>query len=205
MLGSLKRRVDRLQHVLPALILVVTLAACSAPGPPAPGTPGIDTSTPLGVPSLTPATPILRRPTPSPTADVGLPAVIITNSQGIATRIYVEIADTPQKQETGLMHRTSMPAAQGMLFIFQGTTTVPFWMKDTLLPLSIAFITGEGHIIDLQDMQPQDLTLHNPAGPYTYALEVNQGTFARQGIAVGDWVRVPAFLPTPPPAPDSSP
>ncbi|HMA33059.1 MAG TPA: DUF192 domain-containing protein [Chloroflexia bacterium] len=141
---------------------------------------------------------------PQPTADRALPQLTLATRTGTLARLYVEIADTPEKQETGLMHRTAMAEDQGMLFVFQGETTVPFWMKDTLLPLSIAFITAGGQIVDIQDMQPLDLTLHNPAHPYTYALEVNQGYFTRHNIAVGGHVQPPP-LPTATPFPATTP
>jgi uncharacterized membrane protein (UPF0127 family) len=210
--------------VLAAGALLLALAsstACVAPEPPAPGTPGIDLATPLptfvptatAVPSVAPAnSPPPTAPgaaSPLPTADVSLPQLVITNNAGSLLWLYVEIADTPEKQETGLMHRTALAADGGMLFVFPSETTIPFWMRDTLLPLSIAFIAGDGTIVDIQDMQPLDETLHNPAHPYVYALEVNQGYFRQHNVVVGNQVRLPA-LPTPPaptlpPVPDASP
>ncbi len=203
------------------LLALVAITACVAPEPPGPGTPGIDLATPLPtfVPTATvapavaptsspqPTTPVAAGPLP--TADVSLPQLVITSSAGSLLRLYVEIADTPEKQETGLMHRTAMAVDQGMLFVFPGETTIPFWMRDTLLPLSIAFIAGDGTIVDIQDMQPLDETLHNPARPYVYALEVNQGYFRQHQVAVGNQVGLPP-LPTPlaptlPPVPDASP
>jgi uncharacterized protein len=204
-----------------ALGLAALLPGCAQPAPPGVGTPGIDLSTPLATLAPLPptATPVPLPPTapppsatagpatasplpfasPSPvvvpTADVALPQVTFNTAAGAAITLYVEIADTPEKQETGLMNRTAMAEDQGMLFAFEGQTTVPFWMKDTLLPLSIAFVADTGRIVDLQDMQPRDLTLHTPAAPYTYAIEVNQGYFRRHAIAVGDHVTLPV-LPT---------
>jgi uncharacterized protein len=195
--------------------------SCAAPEPPGPGTPGIDLATPLPgfVPTATlaPAAPAATNPLPTvsaaasplPTADVSLPQLTITNNAGSLLRLYVEIADTPEKQETGLMHRTALAADQGMLFVFPGETTIPFWMRDTLLPLSIAFIAGDGTIVDIQDMQPLDETLHNPARLYVYALEVNQGYFRQHAVAVGNQVGLPPLptppVPTLPPVPDASP
>ncbi|HUS16351.1 MAG TPA: DUF192 domain-containing protein [Chloroflexia bacterium] len=186
------------------------LVACVPPGLPAPGTPGIDLATPLPAfapptnPPRATATAVLLPMTPSvavppgPTADISLPQVVLTGQAGPPVRLYVEIADTPDKQETGLMHRTSMAEDQGMLFVFAGETTTPFWMKDTLLPLSIAFIKADGRIVDIQDMQAQDLSLHTPAEPYSYALEMNLGYFARHGIVTGDRAQLPALsAPTP--------
>lgn len=206
------------------LLPLVWLVACTTPEPPAPGTPGINLATPP--PTFLPATatpqpstaaltttPALP-PTVAPTAPLGaaqptpnraLPALVITPTQGSAVRIYVEIADTPERQETGLMRRTTMAEDQGMIFVFPGQTTIAFWMKDTLLPLSIAFIDDQRRIVDIQDMQPLDESLHNSAQPYTYALEMNQGYFRRHSIMVGDPVGLPPFPPTPTPAPPSLP
>ncbi len=136
-----------------------------------------------------------------PTADHALPSLVITPTQGSAVRLYIEIADTPLRQETGLMNRRTMAEDQGMIFVFPGATTVAFWMHDTLLPLSIAFIDANRRIVDLQDMQPLDETLHSSAQPYVYALEVNQGYFRRHGIAVGNGVGLPPFPATPTPEP----
>ncbi|MDQ2806166.1 MAG: DUF192 domain-containing protein [Chloroflexota bacterium] len=213
---------------LSALLLLLLLAACTAPTPPALGTPGIDLKTPLPAflpatatvpPSATPppataslAPPVV--PTPSvvvtatpadaaaqPTADHALPSLVITPTQGSTVRLYIEIADTPIRQERGLMNRTTMAEDQGMIFVFPAATDVAFWMHDTLLPLSIAFIDANRRIVDLQDMQPLDETLHSSAQPYVYALEVNQGYFRRHGIAVGDAVSLPPFPATPTPEP----
>ena len=210
-----------------SVLVLLALAACTAPTPPAPGTPGLDLTTPVPAfvpatvpmsPSATapPATAILAPsvlPTPlipttisggataQPTADHALPLLVITPTQGSAVRLYIEIADTPIRQERGLMNRTTMAEDQGMIFVFPEATTVSFWMHDTLLPLSIAFIDANRRIVDLQDMQPLDETLHSSAQPYVYALEVNQGYFRRHNIAVGDMVGLPPFPATPTPEP----
>ena len=78
-----------------------------------------------------------------------------------------------------------------MLFVFDQAQTLSFWMKDTLIPLSIAYINAEGRIVDIQDMQPLDETSHPSAEPALYALEVNQGFFAERGVTVGDMVELP--------------
>jgi uncharacterized membrane protein (UPF0127 family) len=88
-----------------------------------------------------------------------------------------------------------MPEDVGMLFVFPADTDGPFWMKDTLIPLSIAFIAADGTIVNVQDMQPQSTDLHSPGARYRYALEVNQGYFARAGVKPGDKVALPT-LPT---------
>jgi uncharacterized membrane protein (UPF0127 family) len=106
--------------------------------------------------------------------------------------VTVELAATPEQRQRGLMQRDSLADGRGMLFLFEQTTTSPFWMKDTRIPLSIAFIDEHGRIVDIQEMQPLDETLHYPAAPYRYALEVPQGWFARNGVQVGHQAHLPA-------------
>jgi len=84
------------------------------------------------------------------------------------------------------MYRTQLDPDRGMIFIYAEPAAEIFWMKNTPLPLSIAFIDSDGRVIDIQDMQPYSEQLHVPAGPYIYAVEANQGWFAVHGIAVGD-------------------
>jgi hypothetical protein len=101
------------------------------------------------------------------------------------------------------MFRESLPEDQGMLFVFEQDANHSFWMKDTTIPLSIAFIEAGGDIIGIRDMQPLDQTLLSPGAPYRYAVEVNQGWFERNDITVGSTVLIadttPAALPTPTP------
>lgn len=97
----------------------------------------------------------------------------------------VELAATPQQRERGLMRRTHLAADGGMLFVFEQPGRHCFWMKDTPLPLSIAFIDPAGRIVSLADMQPRSEILHCPAADIRYALEVKQGTFRQRGIAAG--------------------
>ncbi len=73
-----------------------------------------------------------------------------------------------------------------MLFLFPSDGQAPFWMKNTLIPLSIAFISQDGRILEVQDMAPQTEDLHQPKQPYRYALEVNQGFFRKNGVSAGD-------------------
>ncbi len=90
------------------------------------------------------------------------------------------------------MFRESLPEDRGMLFDFGGETTTGFWMKDTSIPLSIAFISGEGVILDIQDMEPFSEALHQTNQRYPFAVEVNRGWFQRHGIEAGDTVQLPA-------------
>jgi len=103
----------------------------------------------------------------------------------------VEVADTDASRELGLMFRDSMPPNAGMLFDFKGETTSGFWMANTILPLSIAFIQQDGSIVSISDMQPLDTNTVNAAGPYYFALETNQGFFRAHNIKAGDKVSLP--------------
>ncbi len=120
-----------------------------------------------------------------------LPTLTIINSLGERVPVQVEIADTPEERQTGLMGRTALAEDAGMLFVFDEEQTLSFWMKDTLIPLSIAYINAEGRIVDIQDMQPLDETPHPSAEPALYALEVNQGFFLERGVMVGNQVELP--------------
>jgi len=100
-------------------------------------------------------------------------------------RIQAEVAASERDRQTGLMNRKSMPAQAGMLFVFEDSAQHCFWMKNTLLPLSIAFIDEQGKIVTLADMQPQTEDSHCPAKPIRYALEMNQGWFRSHGVAAG--------------------
>jgi uncharacterized protein len=120
-----------------------------------------------------------------------LPVLTVINSVGERVPVEVEIADTEAERQTGLMGRTILPEDAGMLFVFEGEQTLSFWMKDTLIPLSIAYIDSQGRIVDIQHMQPLDETPHISVAPAQYALEVNQGFFEERGITVGDTVELP--------------
>lgn len=98
----------------------------------------------------------------------------------------MEIADTPQASENGLMFRDSLPEDRGMLFLFEQPKRASFWMRNTKIPLSIAYVDSAGTILEIKSMQPLDETVVPSASEQvTYALEVNQGWFARHGISVG--------------------
>ncbi|MEY3202287.1 MAG: hypothetical protein RIR70_1837, partial [Pseudomonadota bacterium] len=87
-------------------------------------------------------------------------------------RIEAEVAADPPSRETGLMNRESMPPSHGMLFVFPFLATHCMWMRNTLLPLSVAFLDDEGRIINIADMKPQTETNHCAARPARYALEM---------------------------------
>jgi len=110
----------------------------------------------------------------------------IKKANGEIIQMSVELALTNDEQETGLMGRLSVPDETGMLFVFGKSGRVAFWMKDTPLALSIAFITEDNQIIDIQDMEPYSLDTHQPNQDYKSALEVAKGYFAKRGVKPGD-------------------
>jgi len=103
--------------------------------------------------------------------------------------INAELATTPEQREIGLMFRTSMPAGDGMLFVFERPSQQCFWMKNTLIPLSVAFLADDGSVVNIDDMKPQTLDGHCSTKPVRYVLEMNQGWFAKRGIKSGSRVR----------------
>jgi hypothetical protein len=107
--------------------------------------------------------------------------------------IRAEVALTPQQRMTGLMFRREMGASEGMLFVSAQPAPQCFYMRNTLLPLTIAFIDDDGTIVDLVDMQPLDESSHCSSRPLRYALEMNQGWFAKRGIKPGFRLKGPPF------------
>jgi uncharacterized membrane protein (UPF0127 family) len=105
-----------------------------------------------------------------------------------AQRVKVEVARTPTARQTGLMHRRSLLAQQGMLFVYPRSDIECMWMKNTLIPLSVAFIDAQSRIINIEDMQPSTRDYHCSASPAQYALEMNLGWFRKSGIKTGDKV-----------------
>ncbi len=103
--------------------------------------------------------------------------------------IWVEVAKTPEERNHGLMEREHLNKDEGMFFIFETEGYHSFWMKDTFIPLSIAFIDKNGRIVSITDMKPRTLDSHAPPKPVLYALEMNKGWFYSQGIKAGDVVR----------------
>jgi uncharacterized membrane protein (UPF0127 family) len=99
--------------------------------------------------------------------------------------IRAEVAQTPEEHSIGLMFRTSMPTNDGMLFIFDRPGQQCFWMKNTLLPLSVAFVADDGSITNIEAMKPQTLDSHCSTKEVRYVLEMNEGWFAKRGIKPG--------------------
>jgi len=96
--------------------------------------------------------------------------------------IHAEVADTDATREQGLMHRESLPPNHGMLFVFDRPAIQCFWMRNTLVPLSVAFLGEDGRVVNIADMAPRTDTAHCAAEPVRYALEMEQGWFASRGI-----------------------
>lgn len=107
--------------------------------------------------------------------------------------IQAELARTPEQQMIGMMHRRSMGANEGMLFVYDEPHRLCFWMRNTLIPLSIAYIADDGRIVNIRDMQPLDETSHCADAPVRFALEMNQGWFAKRGIKTGARLRGAPF------------
>ena len=103
-------------------------------------------------------------------------------------KLRVELARTPDEQRRGLQERKELAEDAGMLFIFPRVETQRFWMRKTLVPLSIAFLDETAVIVQIEDMEPMTKTKHSSKQAVAYALEVNQRWFARHNIKVGDWV-----------------
>jgi uncharacterized membrane protein (UPF0127 family) len=109
-------------------------------------------------------------------------------------KLVAEVAATPEQRSTGLMHRFSLRPDHGMLFVFERPERLSFWMRNTYIPLSIAFIGADGRIVNIEDMAPQTESSHWSRAPALYALEMRKGWFAERGIRAGDAV---AGLPAP--------
>jgi uncharacterized protein len=99
--------------------------------------------------------------------------------------IDAQVAQTGPQRQTGLMFRREMPQHEGMLFVFEQPATQCFWMKNTLLPLTAAFVADDGTIVNLADMKPQTEDSHCSTQPVRYVLEMNQGWFARKNLKAG--------------------
>jgi len=101
-------------------------------------------------------------------------------------RVSAEIAVRPMDRQRGLMFRESMPPDHGMLFVFPQVSVQSFWMRNTTLPLSIAFADSDGRIVRIADLEPLDERLVTSVGPVRYALEMNRGWFEQHGVVAGD-------------------
>ena len=116
--------------------------------------------------------------------------IVAIESGDADVRVQVEVADDMDEMQKGLMGRTALAEDAGMLFVYPEERELSFWMRDTLIPLSIAFMDSGGCIVDIQDMKPQTGD-YPSAKPAQYALEVNKGFFDERGVEVGDRARLP--------------
>lgn len=107
--------------------------------------------------------------------------------------IDAQVALTPEQRQIGLMFRKEMPQQEGMIFIFEQPAQQCFWMKNTLLPLTAAFVADDGTIVNLADMKPQTTDPHCSAQPVRFVLEMNKGWFARKRIKAGSKLGGPIF------------
>lgn len=108
-------------------------------------------------------------------------------------RLDVQVASTPKAREIGLMYRQQMPAHEGMLFVFNTPGVQCFWMKNTLIPLTAAFLADDGRIVNLVDMAPLTTQSHCSTEPVRYVLEMNQGWFDARHIKAGHKLQAPLF------------
>ena len=116
---------------------------------------------------------------------VELPTTTLTIGK---EKVVAEVAATPEQRSTGLMYRFSLKPDHGMIFVFEKPEPQAFWMKNTYIPLSIAFIGSDGRVLNVADMAPQDERTHWSNGPAQYALEMRKGWFAEHRISAGDRV-----------------
>ena len=107
--------------------------------------------------------------------------------------ISAELAITPEQRAIGLMNRSAMGTNEGMLFVFERAGQQCFWMKNTLIPLSIAFLADDGSVVNIDSMKPQTLDPHCSEKPVRFVLEMNEGWFAKRGIKAGSKVRGQPF------------
>ena len=161
-----------------SIALVLAAAIATACG----GSPDDDGATSEPAPTANP--PVTQVP-----ADVAT----ITTAAGNPVVVHVEVADSPDERATGLMNRESLPQDQGMVFLWEEPIEASFWMKDTLIPLSVGFWDEDGRILAILDMQPCEADpcpVYDPEVPFSGAIEVNQGFFEEHGIERGDRIEL---------------
>lgn len=158
---------------------------------------------PLAIGALVAARPVVRTDRAHGMGDTitDLPTITFTTADGVAAPMRVEVADDPREWQCGLMYRTELPDDQGMLFAFTYDYYGGFWNKNTLIPLSVAYVSGDGTIEDIVDMEAirpgEEPTIQQPRllqGGVRYVIEANLGWYDRHGIGIGDRVDVSAAL-----------
>jgi uncharacterized membrane protein (UPF0127 family) len=130
-------------------------------------------------------------PVPNPSLDLPQGNLTIAGPDGPELSLHVQIAETAQSQEEGLMNVKTMPDQVGMAFLFRPSTSTPFWMKDTLIPLDIAFWDGRGRVVATLTMVPckaDPCHFYDPGASYVGSVEMNAGLLAARGIHPGDTV-----------------
>jgi uncharacterized protein len=116
---------------------------------------------------------------------------LATMTQQIGSKtLTLEIATTPEQQQIGLMNRKSMPPDKGMIFVFNPPRQVHFWMKNTYIPLSAAFVAEDGTVVKIADMDPLSEKHHSTDAPVKFVIEVNQGVLKDAGLRVGDALKI---------------
>ena len=108
-------------------------------------------------------------------------------------QIDAQVAALPDERQIGLMFRKEMPQHEGMIFVFEQAAQQCFWMKNTLLPLTAAFVADDGTIVNLADMKPQTMQSHCSDKPVRYVLEMNRGWFTKKGLKAGSKLQGPLF------------
>lgn len=164
--------------------LAVGAAACGGQG--APQARGAGSPPGDRVPSTTPVDTGARQAAGADT--VGPQGQRITHLDVGGHDVTAEIAETADERARGLMYRDSLPPDHGMLFVYPQAQTLGFWMRNTKIPLDIAFIDPQGRIVDIQHMEAESDTTHTSAQPAMYALEMASGWFGGHGVKVGDRV-----------------
>jgi uncharacterized membrane protein (UPF0127 family) len=117
----------------------------------------------------------------------------IRRADGKTITLQAEVARSDEEKQQGLMHRKSLADGWGMLFVFDRDQIMSFWMKNTLIPLSIAYIKSDGSILEIWDMRPLDESPIRSSRGVRYALEAPQGWFERMGIGAGDCLLLDGF------------
>ena len=174
-----------MRTTLGALLVAFLSVACAAEEP-------AETAAPSPSPTAASTEAQTAGPQPLPTPSFA-PARMLIDTQEGSVIIDVEKAETPEQRAFGLMFRESLPEDAGMVFLFFEEHTGGFYMKNTLIPLSIAFFDGEGFIVKILDMEPCEADpceIYDPGVPYEGALEVNQGAFDEWGVKEGDRITV---------------
>ncbi len=175
-----------MHRLLVLACIALGLAACGGDGESAgPTTTVVDP----GPPTTTQAETETTTPPTTTEEEREGPVVLIQTERGEEVAVTVEVADSENERQVGLMNRESLPDDAGMIFLFEEEFTGGFWMKNTLIPLSIAFADGDGTILRILDMEPCEADpceIYDPGVTYSSALEVNQGAFASWGVEEGD-------------------